>query len=227
MSLLNMREHWGTVQSWLYGSVVAAGIDSLYEQAVEEASEQIRDGAKVIDVGCGQGQLAVRLAARRPECTIVAVDQSADMIRRALARSPRLPNLEFHEADVMSLPFGDGEFSMALAVATIKHWPDRLRGVQEIVRVLEPGGKLGVVDVDRDCSLERATRFVEKWRHTPPGSTPFVARYFQTVVAKQSINLDELVGVLTRAGVVSLEARRYTDLPFIFARAAKQAAPAD
>lgn len=221
MSLVNMREHWGTVQSWLYESVVAAGIDSLYEQAVEEASVQIPDGTKVLDVGCGQGQLAARLAERKPACTVIGIDQSADMIRRALARNPRRPNLEFRKADVLELPFANDEFSMALVVASIKHWSDRLRGVQEILRVLAPGGKLGIVDVDRDCSLERATRFVEKWRHMPPRSIPFTARYFQTVVARQSINLDELVGVLTRAGVVGLEARRYPDLPFIFARAAK------
>lgn len=221
MSILKMQERWGTVQSWLYETVVAAGLDPLYTNAVEEASVEIPDGTKVLEVGCGQGQFAARLAARKPTCTIIGIDQSADMIRRAVTRNPRLPNLEFRRADVMSLPFGDGEFSMALALASIKHWPDRLRGVQEILRVLAPGGKLGVVDVDRDCSLERATRFVEKWRHTAPGSTPILALYFKHVVARQSVNLDELVGVLTRAGVVGLEARRYTDMPFIFARAGK------
>jgi ubiquinone/menaquinone biosynthesis C-methylase UbiE len=227
MSILNMQERWGTVQSWLYETVVAAGLEPLYKQAVEEASVEIPDGTKVIEVGCGQGQFAARLATCKPACTIIAIDQSAEMIRRAMTCNPRLPNLEFRQADVMSLPFGDGEFSMALALATIKHWPDRLRGVQEILRVLAPGGKLGIVDIDRDCSIERAANFVANWRHTAPGSKPFLARYFKHIVARQSINLDELVGVLTRGGVIGLEARRYTDMPFIFARAGKaEATPA-
>jgi ubiquinone/menaquinone biosynthesis C-methylase UbiE len=221
MSVVNMKASWGSVTSWLFEEVVAAGIDSFYERAVQEVAVEVTDGVKILEVGCGQGQLAVRLAQRLPSCSVIGIDQSPEMIRRAVARSPRLPNLELRRADVMSLPFADDQFAMVLAVASIKHWIDRLRGVQEMLRVLVPGGKMGIVDVDRDCSRARATRFVEKWRHIPPSSIPFLAKYFQSVVAHQSISLDELVGVLTRAGVVGLEARRYADLPFVFARAAK------
>jgi ubiquinone/menaquinone biosynthesis C-methylase UbiE len=221
MSMINMRESWGDMTSWLYEAVVAAGIDALYQEAVDEVAAVLTEGERVIEVGCGEGQLTARLAERLPSCSVVGIDLSPAMIRRAIARNPRLPNLEFREADALSLPFADDEFSMALAVATIKHWPDRLRGVQEMVRVLVPGGKLAIVDVDRDCSKERAMRFIEKWRHTPKHMLPFLSLYFRGIVARQSVNLDELVGVLTRAGVVSLEAYCYTDLPFVFARAGK------
>ena len=219
MNLFHMIGGWGPVTGWVCEQVVGAGIGELYNRFVNEAAPFVPDGATIIDVGCGQGQITGRLAARFPRCQVIGLDLSPAMVERAAENNLTPDNLSFRQGDAMALPLEDASVDLAVSVASIKHWPDRLRGVQELVRVLRPGGPLCVLEVDRDCSFAAARRFTESWRHVVPRDEYLQAFYFRRFVAGQALNLDELVGVFTRAGVEDLQAQRYMDLPFVVAQA--------
>jgi SAM-dependent methyltransferase len=91
---------------------------------------------RVLEVGCGMGTFAERLA-RETGAEVVATDLSPRMVELAAARG-----LEARVADVQALPFADEEFDCAVANAMLYHVQDLDRALSELVRVLQPGGRL-------------------------------------------------------------------------------------
>jgi 2-polyprenyl-3-methyl-5-hydroxy-6-metoxy-1,4-benzoquinol methylase len=91
---------------------------------------------RVLEVGCGWGELAERLA-RDTGATVVAIDSSQRMVELARERG-----VDARLADVQHLPFADGGFDVVVAAWMLYHVPDLERGVGELARVLRPGGRL-------------------------------------------------------------------------------------
>lgn len=90
---------------------------------------------RVLEVGCGEGELAERLTAVVPE--VVAVDQSPRMVDLTRARG-----VDARVADIQELPFADDSFDVVLAAWMLYHVSDLDRGLSELARVLRPRGRL-------------------------------------------------------------------------------------
>jgi ubiquinone/menaquinone biosynthesis C-methylase UbiE len=99
---------------------------------------------RVLEVGCGRGELAERLS-REPGVSLIAVDQSERMMPLTRARG-----VEAIVGDVQDLPFSDGEFDAAVAAWMLYHAPDLDRALSELARVLRPGGRLVAVTNSSD-----------------------------------------------------------------------------
>ena len=104
--------------------------------------------ARVLEVGCGWGELAEWLA-RDTAAQVVAVDLSERMVELARARG-----VDAQVGDVQELPFADGSFDVAVAAWMLYHVPDLDRGISELARVLRPGGILVAVTNSRYHLLE-------------------------------------------------------------------------
>ena len=94
---------------------------------------------RVLEVGCGRGELAERIAGELG-AEVVGLDQSERMV--ALTRSR---GVEALVGDVQELPFPDASFHAAVAAWMLYHVPDLDRGLAELARVLRPGGRLVAV----------------------------------------------------------------------------------
>jgi arsenite methyltransferase len=104
---------------------------------------------RIIDVGCGPGfYVADLLEVVGPEGSVVGVDMSPDMIALAKRRTAERANVALHEGDLSRLPASDGEFDAALCVQVMEYVDDPVTALAEIHRVLRPGGRLVVWDVD-------------------------------------------------------------------------------
>jgi ubiquinone/menaquinone biosynthesis C-methylase UbiE len=125
----------------------------VYVQVARECSAELRSGA-VLDVGCGPGDLALRLAELRPGLKVVGIDISADMVRlaaRQAAASPHAARLRFERADAANLSgFPDASFEAAVSSISLHHWRRPERVLEELWRVLKPGGFALLADFDRD-----------------------------------------------------------------------------
>ena len=109
-------------------------------------------GAAVLDVGCGTGVVSLALAERGFEVT--AVDHSPEMlaIARGKASSAGFASkIQFEAGDVTQLPFQDGSFAGATAQGVLHHMADSSTALEEMRRVVKPGG---FIFVSEPC-LER------------------------------------------------------------------------
>jgi len=116
---------------------------------------RLRDGAHALDVGCGVGDDAFDLASRvGPAGRVAGVDVSTAMIDEARRRaSGRNLPVTFETADAQALPFADATFDAVRTERMLMHVPDPNRALAELVRVLRPGGRLAVLDMDWDSQF--------------------------------------------------------------------------
>jgi arsenite methyltransferase len=106
-------------------------------------------GERVLDAGCGPGFYVAELLERvGPEGSVVGVDASEPMLALSAKRCDGHDNVEFREGDVTALPVGDGEFDRALCVQVLEYVADIPGALSELLRVLRPGGRALIWDVD-------------------------------------------------------------------------------
>jgi SAM-dependent methyltransferase len=105
----------------------------------------IRPGAVVLDLACGAGAVASAAARAAPSASLVAVDLSVDMLRRAAADLARRGvRLSVAAMDAQLLAFADRAFGAVLCGSALDSFPDPGRALAEMRRVLRPGGILGL-----------------------------------------------------------------------------------
>lgn len=105
------------------------------------------------DLGCGPGLLVVETARQAPGLRVVGVDLSAEMLAQGsehARRSGAEEHVSFRLGDAGHLPFPDGSLDLALSTLSLHHWSDPVAVLNEIARVLRPGGAFLVVDLQRD-----------------------------------------------------------------------------
>lgn len=136
--------------SGVLGSVTGIVVARLTAEAnrwvVDLLDVQLDD--RVVDIGCGPGVAVAAAAARAPRGVVVGVDGSAAMVRQARRRNRsavREGRVEIREADAARLPFPDAQFTEAASVNSLQFWPSPQAGLQDLYRVLEPGGRAAVV----------------------------------------------------------------------------------
>ncbi|OKJ39171.1 MULTISPECIES: class I SAM-dependent methyltransferase [unclassified Streptomyces] len=122
-------------------------------------------GQRALDVGCGTGRPAVRLA-QASGGHVLGITASGAQVEQALDRAARAgvaDRTEFLQADAMNLPFEDASFDAVWAIESFAHFADRPRALHEARRVLRPGGRLVLADcfehvpfTDQDVALFRA-----------------------------------------------------------------------
>ncbi len=107
---------------------------------------QIRDGDVALDVATGPGFVAARVARRAAR--VVALDLTPEMLRRAGQRmqQQRARNVRLVQADAEALPFRDRTFDVVTCRRSAHHFPVLSTALDEMARVLRPGGRLGITD---------------------------------------------------------------------------------
>jgi ubiquinone/menaquinone biosynthesis C-methylase UbiE len=122
-------------------------------QRASLAALELGGDDRLLDVGCGTGA-ASRAAADAAE-SVVGVDLSPKMVRQAVRLADAVDAVDFAIADAEDLPFRDGAFTAILCSNSFHHYPDPIRAVREMVRVLERGGRLVIGDACSDLVAAR------------------------------------------------------------------------
>lgn len=118
-------------------------------------------GRRVLDVGCGDGTYALAAAGRG--AAVTCLDASPAMLAAARQRARREDaTLQTVQADAGALPFADGTFDVVTAVTVLCFVEDAPRTVREMARVLAPGGRLVLGELNR-WSAWAAWRRVRAW----------------------------------------------------------------
>jgi SAM-dependent methyltransferase len=128
----------------------------------------LRAGECVVDVGCGAG-IDSLIAARMvgPTGEVVGVDMTPAMLDRARASAGAggFSNVRFHEGLAESLPVADGWADVVISNGVLNLFPDKFAGLQEMARVLKPGGRLQIGDILVQKSVgDKAKRNIDLWK---------------------------------------------------------------
>lgn len=139
---------------WFIGFLDLANALPAYRAIREDLAATLGglSGRRILEVGCGTGDDARELATLvGPAGRVVATDPSGTMLAEARRRSAGsdLP-LEFTTGTLSGLDFPDGSFDGARAKLVLMHCEDIETAIDELVRVLRPGGRLAVFDYDFD-----------------------------------------------------------------------------
>jgi demethylmenaquinone methyltransferase/2-methoxy-6-polyprenyl-1,4-benzoquinol methylase len=125
-------------------AVMTAGLDRRWRERAADLAA-VGPGDRVLDVATGTGDLAIELARRvGPGGEVVGLDFSEEML--ALARR-KAPGLRFERGNALALPFPDATFDAATTAFGARNFSDRARGLQEMARVVRPGGRVVVLEI--------------------------------------------------------------------------------
>jgi SAM-dependent methyltransferase len=148
-----------------YSSAAAqAYLNKIDDTFVEHALRLLRarragaETGSALDIGCGPGQIVLKLAQRLPAWRFSGVDRSANMVREALAARDEMARrgsgdlaarVQFFIGDGGALPFDDASLDLVLCNSVLHHLREPARLFAEIVRVTAPGGAILVRDLQR------------------------------------------------------------------------------
>lgn len=148
---------WDEVREELFGNAVGGG-----------ALLGLLDPSWTVgDLGCGAGHLSALLAPF--VARVVAVDESDAMLERARVRAAGAPNVEFRRGVLEALPLPDGALDAAILSLVLHHAPTPGRVLREARRVLKPGGRLLVVDLQPHEQADFRERLGHVWLGFAPG----------------------------------------------------------
>lgn len=123
--------------------------DGVRTKLIEEIADHVApltgESARVVDVGCGVGDLLVALRNRRPLISTFGCDFSERAVAGAQAR---LPEGEFVRHVIEDLPYDSRAFDVVLCTDTLEHLDQPVRVVEELVRICAPGGVVVIVVPD-------------------------------------------------------------------------------
>jgi len=159
-------------QIWSKGDFARIGV--AFQMVAEDLCEAVDlvPGQRVLDVACGAGNCAIAAARRLGDA--VGLDYVPSLLERARERAAaERYDVEFVEGDAQALPFEDGSFDAVLSTFGAMFAPDQERTAQELLRVCQSGGKIGMANwPPRGLIGGGMFKIVAEHAPPPPGVQP-------------------------------------------------------
>lgn len=179
--------------SGIFGRAMAATMNASHSKMTDWglAHVPIEKQFTILDVGCGGGRTIRKHAAAASDGMIYGVDYASGSVAASCAENRDAIDtgrVEIQLGTVSQLPFPDAKFDLVSAVETIYYWPAPVQDLQEILRVLKPGGRVIVI-----CE----TYIGGRW------ST--VKAPAMKLIRAKNFTMDEYKALLTSAGYIELQ----------------------
>ena len=111
---------------------------------------------EALDLGCGAGQLVIELARAAPTMHVTGIDLSENLLadaRQSAEEAGVAERVEFRLGNVEGIPSPDQSLDLAISTFSLHHWNEPVKVLNEIDRVLKPGGVYYLFDLRRDMAL--------------------------------------------------------------------------
>ena len=215
----DITDPYSDVEAWMYDTLFAPAVMDMVRDELAAWTASLPRGARVLDVGCGGGQMALAMLEARDDLHVTGLDLSRAQIKRASARTrEHRDRVRFEVGTALELPFADASFDAVLSVTSIKHWPSPRRGMEECLRVVEPGGDLLVVEVDRGSRLDAVRTLVQRSR-VPRFLRGAALPLLRTFIVGQGMDLDEFRELQATLTLVDGKVSRLPGMPGVSLRA--------
>ena len=205
----------------LLNHVLSGSMDRVWWWRAAKSFDNIlkRPDARVLDLCCGTGDMTLALLKRRPAsgAKVIALDFSHAMLTRGVAKFKAAgfgPSVETIEADAMHLPLADESVDLIVSAFGFRNLANYDDALQELLRVLKPGGQLGILECNQPRGFlgrlyllyfERVLPWIGRKISGSSGAYSYlpasVARFPQP---------PEMIGKMERAGFSGAAWTRYT-----------------
>lgn len=156
---------------------------------------RVRPGLRVVDLGCGTGELTARLASLLPGSTVVGIDSSEEML--AKARPLERPGLRFERADLRDL---DGRWDLVFSHAALQWVDDHESLIPTLWERLTPGGQIAVqIPANHDHFTHMAIREIAQ-------EPPFAAAFGGWTRESPVLAVERYAEILHRCGAEAIAA---------------------
>jgi ubiquinone/menaquinone biosynthesis C-methylase UbiE len=123
-----------------------------FREVARSVANRVRPGGAVLEVAPGPGYLAIEIAKRG--YAVTALDISKSFVRIAAENAAREGvEVDVHLGNVAAMPFSDASFDFVVCTAAFKNFSDPVAAINEMHRVLKPGGEALIIDLRKDASL--------------------------------------------------------------------------
>jgi ubiquinone/menaquinone biosynthesis C-methylase UbiE len=124
-----------------------SGFKRVHDRLIGQA--ELTDDYRVLEIGCGTGNLIIRAKRAHPSVDMVGYDPDPLALKRAQRKADGLSGIRFERGYAQRLPYADGEFDRVLSSMMLHHLDTdaKAAAAAEVFRVLRPGGRLHVVDM--------------------------------------------------------------------------------
>lgn len=158
------------------------GFNKVYEILIAQA--EIAADYRVLEIGCGTGNLTTRVKHAHPSAEVIGSDPDPRALRRAQRKAGRLTGIRFERSYAQQLPYAEGEFDRVLSSMMLHHLDDETKpaAAAEIFRVLRPGGRLHLVDIGGEITSHDglAARIIRRSHHASGNLGDAIPRLLRT-----------------------------------------------
>jgi ubiquinone/menaquinone biosynthesis C-methylase UbiE len=154
---------------------------------------EIRPTDRILDLGCGTGWASRRLARIAISGAVTGIDVADEMLRRAEQASQGIANVRYLWGSAENIPAADNSFDKVLSVESFSYYADQGRALDEVRRVMSPGGRLFIL-----INLYKDNHYSLRW-------------VTELKVPVQAISQAEYIELLKKHGFNKVEARRIPD----------------
>lgn len=192
------RKTTGSMEGW--GKTYDPIVNLMFlgqEQKIRRATLDLvkfEQGEAILEVGCGTGSLTLAAKTKAgQESQVCGIDIAPDMIETARRKAARAgQDVQFQAGRIEKIPFPDNQFSLVLSSMMMHHVHGieaKQKGIIEIFRVLKPGGRLLIVDVE-------------------PLKNPHLRGLASLILGREMMthNVREFIPLLEQAGFVEITA---------------------
>jgi len=163
---------------------------SRFTKIAQRITERVRPGAAILEVAPGPGYLAIELARRGYTVTALDISMSFVKIARENAAAAGV-TVDVRHGNASAMPLTDDAFDAVVCVAAFKNFTDPLGAINEMHRVLRPGGEAAIFDLRKDASRQAIDAEVRGMHLSAWNS--FVTRWtFELLLLKRAYSRDDL-----------------------------------
>jgi len=149
---------WDTMREDFFDETIA---DSILK------ASDLKPESTVVDVGCGTGFLTQYAAMHtRGSGRIVGVDLSPQMLQKAkenLSKLGRIESVDFRVGDAENIPIEDGFADAVVGNMILHHCPRPKRAISEMMRILKPGGRIAIADLEKHKERWLREEMADRW----------------------------------------------------------------
>ena len=194
-----------------------------FRREAKRIAGSLADGARVLEVAPGPGFFSIELA-KLGQFWITGLDVSHTFVQIAAGNAHKAGvTVDFQQGNASAMPFADASFDFVYCSAAFKNFTEPVKALDEMHRVLRPGGQASVVDLRKDASIDDVNAYINQSGRS--GFDAWITRWtFRHMLIKRAYTADALKQMAAQSRFGSCQIT--TDTVGLELRLAKPSLPA-